>query len=289
MGFWVSVFRAGLLCLLYSFSGHAEAEKDPFITWIHRNRFKGVHNAEVSLCVTPHGAIASTSIATAKKNAGSALLVWLRALAVNDPTITRKVVLSCLNPDYTVDLYRSDYFGKYLRKDLRAYVRSPESDHIRVHEGALSYGLFLHEFGHAFAALGDTYVDDATARCKEGYPASIMCSHTRFGGKLLQPDLLGLRHTYADTYGSFLLASGYQKFCEPWLRGAVFWVEGRKVGIKAFTIKESSISYTAGYPSTLFLKVQIAPDKVVYVPWHLTRSKQESVRRFTEMVEASFH
>lgn len=49
----------------------------------------------------------------------------------------------------------------------------------------------LHEWGHAFIGLGDTYVE-GTHQCQPDQPISLMCSHLRSGGRILADDRNGL-------------------------------------------------------------------------------------------------
>ncbi len=278
----------GLVFLLDLGVAIAGARKDPFIKWTHRKMFMGVHSSGVKLCVAPHSRNLERATEIAKQNASFALRTWLGALKTNDATVNDRVIHTCSGADYTVDLHSTASFSRSLRRDLRAFVFPNQSNHIQVHAGALSAGLFLHEFGHAFAGLGDTYVEGGQYNCKEGFPASIMCSHFLFGEKLLQADRMGLRDSYSSSYSSYLLKDGFDSVCLPWLRGTLYWVEGRQVPIAKLQPKASSVNFANGFPSVLHVKVQNESGKKEYVPWNLAVRQSEALRRFREKVEVVF-
>jgi len=89
-----------------------------------------------------------------------AMRQWLDAVRPLDPGVTSSVVLSCESPH------------GYVRVLNRGEYATPGS--VQVNSGTV-LGTYLHEFGHAFACLGDTYVGGRAGNCMSGQPHSVMC------------------------------------------------------------------------------------------------------------------
>ncbi len=103
------------------------------------------------------------NIANAREMTRRSLEAWLVPLRQRYEGIATGIEFSCDRPDGTVNVYTGD--GRAHAAPgvvLGIYDSRP-------------IGSWIHEFGHAFACLGDTYVGGTAARCQPGQPRSIMC------------------------------------------------------------------------------------------------------------------
>lgn len=112
------------------------------------------------------------------------LMVWQRELRKRDPDIVSSAVISCDDYDYEIQTYATPGRAHANRRGRIRLFRNTD------------FATIVHEFGHAFAGLGDTYVEGVWT-CKPGQPMSIMCS-TRYGAKLFRDDINGLLKVYKD-------------------------------------------------------------------------------------------
>jgi len=109
----------------------------------------------IRMCVTGRG-----DLARARTFTEAALKQWLDAVRPLNEGVTATIVFTCDAPDGRV---RVDNVGEYAM---------PADVH--VNNGTV-FGTYLHEFGHAFACLGDTYVGGRAGACMQGQPHSAMC------------------------------------------------------------------------------------------------------------------
>lgn len=110
------------------------------------------------VCVRGSGDIAHAQVMTRR-----GLEAWLVPLRARFENVATEVEFGCTDPDATVNIYPGSG---------RAYS-SPRVVLGVYDQSAL--GTWIHEFGHAFACLGDTYVNGTAAWCQPGQPRSVMC------------------------------------------------------------------------------------------------------------------
>ena len=233
-------------------------EQNGELKWLpfsNRLSFQGVHNNSVGLCISRQAGIQQRSMAYASEQANQALRAWLKALYEIDPTVTTAVTITCSNQDYTVKIFTEARFRSHLRGDMRAFVEPNNGSIVNTPESTLDYNLFLHEFGHAFANLGDTYLAGAApGRCQSGQPNSIMCSHYVFGQRLMADDLAGLKAQYADPYSDYLLKGGFEKSIFSKVENQTVTIKGHSVLLKTLMTKVASIGYKDGFPATAYMR-----------------------------------
>lgn len=109
----------------------------------------------IRMCVRSGG-----DLARAQRLTRESLLKWLDAIRPLNAQVTQTVEFNCTSYDGTLTV---DNTGEY------SYAGQ-----VHVRESSAP-GTYLHEFGHAFACLGDTYVNGTAAYCMAGQPHSIMC------------------------------------------------------------------------------------------------------------------
>lgn len=159
------------LCVLFSQILRASSDNESFIPYgsaIQQYRYipwkvysgclvKRALSSSLQLCIQGNG-----DVSKAKTYAQKALSLWLDAIRPLNPKVTREITFGCDHPDGYVNVYSG--WG-------REYA-SPGT--INVFDQSY-FGSYLHEFGHAFACLGDTYVGSTAGYCVAGQPHSVMC------------------------------------------------------------------------------------------------------------------
>jgi hypothetical protein len=108
---------------------------------------------------------------------------YLNVLRPLNSEVTDNVVEDCSSPDLTVNVSNGNGVSTGGMRRINTYANK-------------GYATILHELGHAFACLGDTYVGRQAGYCKKGQPESIMCWGA-FGKKELYPDdIEGIRRQF---------------------------------------------------------------------------------------------
>lgn len=132
-----------------------------YLTFSGSNRctLNYAREAEVRLCVS---GTSGATLEKAKDYSKRALLTWFRALRQIDDKVTSNVVFSCNSPHLTVNMIPGS--GTSYASCGRANIYTQKT-----------YGTYLHEFGHAVAALSDTYTGRSAGACRSGQPKSVMC------------------------------------------------------------------------------------------------------------------
>jgi hypothetical protein len=105
----------------------------------------------------------SGDLANGRVMARRALEAWLAPLRARYEGVASDIEFDCNAPDGTVNVYPGS--GRAHASPgvvLGVYDRS-------------AIGSWIHEFGHAFACLGDTYVNGRAGSCSPGQPRSVMC------------------------------------------------------------------------------------------------------------------
>lgn len=108
------------------------------------------------------GSVSQADFERAQLWSRRATLSWLRVLKSVDREVTSNIAFTCDDPDLTVRM-RNGSGTSYAKPSWTTiYMSRP-------------YGTWTHEFGHALAALGDTYTNGTAGKCKPGQPQSLMC------------------------------------------------------------------------------------------------------------------
>lgn len=161
---------------------------------------KAMRSSEFKLCVQNQGY--SGSMDKQRENALQGLLVWYRAVRQIDPAIKNNIKFDCNNADVEVNVTGGGD---------RSYA---EGNVITLMAGN-GDGSILHEYGHAFAGLADTY-DTGTGQagaCVQGQPKSVMCwgmygKHDNAGHSLLyDDDAKGIQSNYKAVFPEFAHAT----------------------------------------------------------------------------------
>jgi hypothetical protein len=137
---------------------------------------KHVLNPNYRLCVDGAGATVQKQLEVKQ-----ALVEWIDAIRDMHPSVTNNVEISCQSP-YHMHATVNQGNGTGLGGTFGVKLWS-----------AKGRGEALHEFGHAFAGLGDTYVGGMAGRCQAGQPESIMCWGDFGQDKLYADDIQGIR------------------------------------------------------------------------------------------------
>lgn len=148
---------------------------------------------EVRVCVT---GTSGATLEKAKDYSKRAVLTWFRALRQIDDKITSNVVFSCNSPHLKVNMIPGT--GTSSAGCGRSNIYTEKT-----------YGTYLHEFGHAIAALSDTYTGRSAGACRSGQPKSVMCWGAYGPNKdpqgfslLYQDDVNGIQAQYKKAMAS---------------------------------------------------------------------------------------
>ena len=121
----------------------------------------GVRHARdgaIKVCVVGAGG----STAVGQSMAITSIKQWLEPLQSSFTGIASSVVMDCTAPHITVNIYGGS-IGCFAGP---GFVNCGDGNPV---------GTWLHEFGHAFACLSDTYVNGQAGYCYAGQPKSVMC------------------------------------------------------------------------------------------------------------------
>lgn len=113
-----------------------------------------------SICL--QGSASKPDFERAKKYAMKSTVAWLRVLKAYDNTITSNIYYSCENPSLTIVLKNGS--GRSYAVPGKTWIYNE-----------VPYATWVHELGHAFVGLGDTYKNAKAGDCRTGQPQSIMC------------------------------------------------------------------------------------------------------------------
>jgi hypothetical protein len=157
---------------------------------------KAMRSSEFKLCVQNQGYAGSMEVQ--KTNAMQGLLTWYKAIRQIDPTIKNNIKLDCNNSDVEVNVNGGA-------------GRSYTTGNVITLDAGNGDGSILHEFGHGFAGLSDTY-DTSTGQagaCVQGQPTSVMCwgmygKRDSAGHSLLYADdVKGIQANYKSVFPEF--------------------------------------------------------------------------------------
>ncbi len=175
-----------------------------------------VDKPSLRVCVDGTG-----DIAHAQKMTEMALKQWLAPLQARYQNIATTIEFGCDHPDATVIVSSGSGTGWAGPGFVKKIFDSSE------------LGTWLHEFGHAFACLGDTYVGGQAGACLAGQPKSVMCWGLLLNN-LTEDDVNGVLQQYLKLGSQAALAApegdedkdgiiNAQDKCPGTIAGAVVW------------------------------------------------------------------
>ena len=170
-------------CTAPSTEREATSTESPYIVWQRSEKcmIRQALKPSIKVCVTGSGDLDRVKTLTTES-----LLKWLDAIRPLNAAITSTVELTCTAPDGYLTV---DNTGEY------SYAGD-----VHINSGSAP-GTILHEFGHAFACLGDTYLGRTAGACASGQPHSIMCDGLlRYD--LSSDDIDGVRAQYVAMVGT---------------------------------------------------------------------------------------
>ncbi len=112
---------------------------------------------------------------------------WLGALRQVNGQVTDRVEFSCDNAQLTMNVQAGS--GTATGSPGRINVFASKQ-----------LGTHLHEWGHAFACLGDTYVGRQAGKCKPGHQESIMCWGEYGEDRLYADDIEGVQKAFLKSF-----------------------------------------------------------------------------------------
>ncbi len=163
--------------------GEGTPEAAPYVIWQQSAQCiitKSLKPA-IKMCVTGYG-----DLTRARQLTEKSLMQWLDAVRDLHAGVATKVEFDCSEPD-----------GRLVVDNSGEYAYAGEI-HLRSSSAA---GTYLHEFGHAFACLGDTYVSGTAGHCAQGQPHSIMCDGL-LREDLSDDDIAGVRAQFLAMVGT---------------------------------------------------------------------------------------
>lgn len=130
-----------------------------FVPWNIDNRclIRHVFSPQIKICIEGSG-----DYARAQANISKALLLWIDPLRNDHKNLTKQIVFTCDNPDGHVVV-------------SQGWTQEMAGGGVVWVSDQSAFGTYLHEYGHAFACIGDTYVNSTAGYCMDGQPHSVMC------------------------------------------------------------------------------------------------------------------
>ena len=220
----------------------------------------------IKICLDP-GGVGADVVTKAKNYTTHSLLTWLKALRQIDPKVTSKIEYTCTGAHMKVRMIPGAGTSYASCSSLNVYSERP-------------YGTYLHELGHAFAALGDTYSGGAGS-CIPGQPKSLMCWGAYGPNKdpqgfnmLFEDDVTGIQANYKQLFSdttspdSSINPLGPLDVANPWPGSNNVMPQVVSPGLPQ-TVPDSSLFVALGSPSTQnqqeFAVLVSAPSSVVAV------------------------
>ncbi|MBI1861145.1 MAG: hypothetical protein HYR96_09535 [Deltaproteobacteria bacterium] len=130
-----------------------------YIPWgLHQQcLIRKVFHPHITICVEGAG-----DHDRAKEMATRALMMWVEPLRIANTPLSHEIEFDCQRPDGWIVVKRQ-------------WEREHTQGNVVTVSDQSAFGTYLHEFGHAFACIGDTYVNGLAGHCLFGQPHSVMC------------------------------------------------------------------------------------------------------------------
>jgi hypothetical protein len=162
-----------------------EASSSKYILWGAGHGCLGTRAEQpvLKMCVTGTGDLARAQDMTAK-----AVGKWLAAIRPLADDVATGVEFACDgHQDGNVNLSAGDGIATGGQGTVNIFDQS-------------AFGTYLHEFGHAFACIGDTYVNGTAGQCMPEQPHSVMCDGL-LRDNLSSDDVAAVRQQFAGHNG----------------------------------------------------------------------------------------
>jgi len=161
--------------------GQQEAD---FRLWSGSDKCIVTKSLEPAIKICVHG---QGDLDRARQMVSGSLPQWLDAVRGIHPGVTDEVEFTCDKPHGYVRVRGGSG---------RAFASAGKTTVYNTSK----LGTYLHEFGHAFACLGDTYTNNTAGKCQSGQPHSIMCDGF-LRTDLSEDDIAGVREQFIRLVG----------------------------------------------------------------------------------------
>ncbi len=161
-----------------------EQQEDEFRLWSESKNCIVTKSLQPAIKVCVHG---QGDLERGRDLVAESLRQWLDAVRGIHPGVTDKVEFTCDKPHGHVRIRGGS--GRAFASPGKTTVYNTSK-----------LGTYLHEFGHAFACLGDTYRSGTAGKCQSGQPHSIMCDGF-LRKDLSEDDIAGVRKQFKRMVG----------------------------------------------------------------------------------------
>lgn len=141
----------------------------------------------INVCVSSQASGADTE--KQKQYTLRALTEWLGALRQVNGNVTDQVAFNCGADSLKLNVHAGNATATGGPGFINVYPTK-------------QLGTHLHEWGHAFACLGDTYQGRQAGSCKPGHPESIMCWGEYGEDRLYDDDIKGVQKIFLQKFPS---------------------------------------------------------------------------------------
>lgn len=141
----------------------------------------------ISVCVRSQVDAASTD--QQKQFTVAALREWLGALQQINSRVTDQVGFGCGGGSLNLNVKAGEGTAMGRPGSIDVYADK-------------ELGTHLHEWGHAFACLSDTYEGGKAGQCKPGHQDSIMCWGEFGEDRLYEDDIVGVQRSFSRYFAS---------------------------------------------------------------------------------------
>ena len=162
---------------------HGEQE-DHYRLWQQSKKCLVNMSLEPAIKICVHG---QADLERGRKMVTNSLGQWLDAVRQIHSGVTDKIEFTCDKPHGYVRIRGGSG---------RAFASAGKTTVYNTSK----LGTYLHEFGHAFACLGDTYRNGTAGKCQAGQPNSIMCDGF-LRNNLSSDDIAGVHEQFKRMVG----------------------------------------------------------------------------------------
>lgn len=188
---WLRISAMVILSLVAACSPRQQVDESNsqlhYIEGWSQNPGCGFRLAMQPLKVCVRGGSSQKVIDEQKNYTLSALKSWLGALRQVNQQVTDQVDFGCDNARLTMNIQAGEGTATGGPGRINIYASK-------------QLGTHLHEWGHAFACLSDTYMGRQAGKCKPGHRESIMCWGEYGEDRLYDDDIEGIQKTFLKVF-----------------------------------------------------------------------------------------